>query len=216
MEPQDYVANILDAIAGYRIADCDRLIVEAQATLAPVTLIGEVFAPMLREAGDRWQSGQLSVVQEHMLSSAVRRQLGHSLDFHNRAAPAEPCLAFTTLSGERHEMGSLMLAVIGASLGVRSIYLGPDLPVSEVGRFCTNVRVAAVAVSVITKPQVNDADEQLQELRHTLPASIGIWLGGYSALHLEPGQVPDNCTLIPDLEDFERRLAALAQQGKAQ
>ena len=34
-EPKTYVADILAAIAGYRIADCDRLIVEAQATLAP-------------------------------------------------------------------------------------------------------------------------------------------------------------------------------------
>jgi methanogenic corrinoid protein MtbC1 len=214
--PQDYVADILAAIAGYRIAECDRLIIDAQAVLAPVTLIGEVFSPMLREAGDRWQSGLLSVVQEHMLSSAVRRQLGCALDVHNRSAPAEPCLAFTTLSGERHELGSLMLAVIGASMGVRSIYLGPDLPVSEVGRFCANVRVTAIAISIITRPQVIDVDEQLQELRHMLPDSIGIWLGGYSALHLEPGQIPDNCTLIPDLQDFERRLATLVQQGKTQ
>lgn len=215
-EPKTYVADILAAIAGYCIADCDRLIVEAQATLAPVTLIHEVYSPVLREAGNRWQSGQLSVVQEHMLSSAVRRQLGHALDLYNRANPARPCVAYTTLSGERHEMGSLMLAVIGASLGVRAIYLGPDLPVSEVGRFCANVQVAAVAISIITRPQVIDVDEQLQELRNLLPGSIDIWLGGYSALHLEPGQIPVNCTLIPDLADFQRRLAALAQQGKHQ
>lgn len=213
MEPQAYVAEILAATTGYRIADCDRLIVEAQAALAPVTLIREVYSPLLRKAGDLWQSGELSVVQEHLLSSAVRRQLGHALDLHNRSAPAGPCLAYTTLSGERHEMGSLMLAVIGASLGVRAIYLGPDLPVSEVARFCANVPVAAVAISIITRPQVIDVDEQLQELRHLLPESIDIWLGGYSALHLEPGQIPGKCTLIPDLPDFERHLAALVQQG---
>jgi methanogenic corrinoid protein MtbC1 len=215
-QPQAYVTGILAAITGYRIADCDRLIVEAQTTLAPVTLIHEVYAPVLREAGDRWQSGQLSVVQEHMLSSAVRRQLGCALDSCNRSNPAWPCLAYTTLSGERHEMGSLMLAVIGASMGVRAIYLGPDLPVSEVGRFCANVQVAAVAISIITRPQVIDVDEQLQELRSLLPEAIDIWLGGYSALHLEPGQIPGKCTLIPDLADFQRRLAALAQQGKHQ
>jgi methanogenic corrinoid protein MtbC1 len=213
-EPQTYVADILAAISGYRIADCDRLIVEAQAALAPATLIHEVYSPVLREAGARWQSGQLSVAQEHMLSSAVRRQLGHALDLYNRANPAGPCVAYTTLSGERHEMGSLMLAVVGASLGVRAIYLGPDLPVSEVGQFCANVRVAAVAISIITRPQVIDVDEQLQELCGLLPESIDIWLGGYSALHLEPGQVPAKCTLIVDLNDFEQRLTALAQQGE--
>lgn len=215
-EPTSYVADILVAITGYRIADCDRLLAEAQARLTPVSLIGEVYAPVLREAGDRWQSGELSVVQEHMLSSAVRRQLGHALDLHNRTTPAGPCVAYTTLSGERHEMGSLMLAVIGASLGVRAVYLGPDLPVAEVGRFCANAPVAAVAISIITRPQVIDVDEQLHELRGMLPEAVSIWLGGYSALHLEPGQIPDSCTLIPDLADFERRLAALAPQGKQQ
>jgi methanogenic corrinoid protein MtbC1 len=213
-QPQAYVTGILAAITGYRIADCDRLLAEAQARLAPVALIRDVYSPVLRAAGDRWQSGELSVVQEHMLSSAVRRQLGHALDSHNRATPAAPCVAYTTLSGERHEMGSLMLAVIGASLGVRAVYLGPDLPVSEVGRFCANVPVTAVAISIITRPQVIDVDEQLLELRAMLPPSIDIWLGGYSALHLDPGQIPDNCTLIPDLADFERRLAALAAQGR--
>jgi methanogenic corrinoid protein MtbC1 len=214
--PQAYVAGILAAIAEYRLADFERLIVEAQATLAPVALVHEVFAPVLREAGERWQSGQLSVVQEHMLSSAVRRQLGHALDLHNHANPARPCIAYTTLSGERHELGSLMLAVIGASLGVRAIYLGPDLPVGEVSRFCANVQVATVAISIITRPQVTDVDEQLHELRRQLPESIDIWLGGYSALHLEPGQIPGKCTLIPDLADFQRRLAALVPQGKHQ
>lgn len=213
-EPQAYVAGILAAIAGYRLADCDRLIAEAQAALDPVRLIREVFSPLMHEAGDRWENGTFSVVQEHMLTSAVRRRLGHALDSYNRSTPDTPCLAYTTLSGERHEVGSLMLAVIGASQGVRAFYLGPDLPVREVGLFCARVNVAAVAISIVTSPQVINVDEQLLELRGVLPATTGIWLGGYAVEHLGPGHIPPDCTLIPDLADFQQRLAALSRQGK--
>ena len=57
------------------------------------------------------------MVQEHLLTAAVRRQLAYALDIYNRAATG-PSLAFTTLSGERHEMGSLMLALIAATRGI--------------------------------------------------------------------------------------------------
>ncbi len=205
---------IIAAAAGYRIADCDRLTAEARERFAPPVLVREVFSPVLREAGDRWEQGLFSVVQEHMLSSAVRRQLTYALDFHNRFAPAEPCLAYTTLSGERHEMGSLMLALLGASLGVRALYLGPDLPVVEVGRFCAHVRVAAVAISIVTTPEVIDAGDQLQALRAALPETIGIWLGGQAASQLGPERMPADCVLIDDIADFERRIAVVRTRGQ--
>jgi hypothetical protein len=214
LQPAEYVARIIAAAADYGIADYDRLIAEARENLPPVILIREVFSPILHEAGDRWEKGRFSVVQEHMLTAAVRRQLAFALDLYNRVATG-PCLAFTTLSGERHELGSLMQAVIAASRGVRAIYLGPDLPVAEVGRFCGRVRVGAVAISIVTSPEVIDAPGQLRELRGVLPPSIEIWLGGQATAKIQPGQLPANAVIISDLADFERRLAGLPTQSDA-
>ncbi|MCK6371432.1 MAG: B12-binding domain-containing protein [Gammaproteobacteria bacterium] len=211
--PAQRVAAIIEAIEQYRIADCDRLVAEAREGLGPCVLVREVFGPVLREAGDRWEQGRFSVAQEHMLSNAVRRQLTYSLDEFNRLAPAEPCVAYTTLSGERHEMGSLMLAVLGASFGVRAMYLGPDLPVVEVGRFCNHVPVVAIAISIVTNPDVIDAADQLCALREALPVTTRIWLGGQAAGRLPTGQLPWDCTVITDIADFELRVTALRKQG---
>ena len=133
MKPAERIARILAAASEYRINDYERGLIEAREHLPPAQLVHQVLAPLLREAGDRWQSGELSIVQEHMLSSAVRRQLDYALDRHGAAATG-PAIAFTTLSGERHELGSLMLAVVTASRGFRSLYLGADLPVDDGGR----------------------------------------------------------------------------------
>lgn len=211
-EPGDYVTRIIAAAADYRIAEYDRLVAEARERMATAVLIRDVYSPVLREAGDRWEKGLFSVVQEHMLTSSVRRQLTWALDVHNQAA-AGPRLAFTTLSGERHELGSLMLAVLAASRGVRAIYLGPDLPVAEVGRFCGRVRVDAVAISIVTSPEVIDAAGQLRELRGVLPAQIPLWLGGQAAAQIPPAGLPGNCALVTDIAEFERRLAGLSQQS---
>lgn len=210
--PADCVSRILAAAAEYRIADCERLVAEAREGLPPEALVRDVFAPVLRAAGDRWERGEFSVVQEHLLTAAVRRQLGYVLDAQNRAATG-PCLAFTTLSGERHEMGSLMLAVLAASRGFNAVYLGPDLPCAEVGRFCGRVSVAVVAISMVTSPEVIDAGGQLRDLRAVLPAASQIWLGGQAAALLQPAQLPANSVLVPDLADFYARLAALPHRS---
>jgi methanogenic corrinoid protein MtbC1 len=213
-QPAEYVARIIAAAEEYRVADYDRLAAEARERLAPDALIRDVFSPVLHEAGDRWESGRFTVVQEHMLTSALRRQLAYALDHHNRAAFG-PSLAFTTLAGERHELGSLMLAVLAASRGFRALWLGPDLPVADIGRFCGRVAVGAVALSVVTSPEVIDAPRQLHELRQALPLEIAIWLGGRAAVQMGEQALPENTVLIADLADFERRLAGLGPRSAA-
>lgn len=210
-----FVTGMLTAAEQYRVADYDRLAIEARERLPTEVLVRDVFSVVLHEAGDRWEKGGFSVVQEHMLTSAVRRQLNALLDAHNRVATG-PALAFTTLSGERHELGSLMFAVLAASRGVRALWLGPDLPVGEVGRFCARVKVGAVAISLVTSPEVIDAVGQLRELRAVLPASIPLWLGGQAARRIVATDLPAGCSVVDDLGEFERRLVGLNKEGDPQ
>lgn len=202
------VAGILAATVAYRLDDCQQLLGAAVGALPPAALMRDVFGPVLREAGNRWHRGQLAIVQEHLLSAAIRRQLGQLVDAGNRTATG-PAIVFATLSGERHEMGTLMLAAVAASRGFRALDLGPDLPVAEVARLCQHVPVGAVAVSLVTHPDVIDAGRQLIELRQHVPAAVPLWLGGQAAGLLGPAQIPGGVRLVRDLDTFEACLADL-------
>ena len=208
LAPADYVARILAAAADWQIHEYDRLTIAVRECLPPMTMVREVYAPVLSEAGDRWERGEFSIVQEHMLTSTVRRQLHFALDEHNRRATG-PRVAFTTLSGERHELGSLMLAVLASSGGVNAVYLGPDLPAAEVGRFCGKVAVGAVAVSIVSRPEVIDARRQLGELRSMLPPTIELWIGGRAAALLKADDLPDRARVVTDLNEFNVLIAQL-------
>jgi methanogenic corrinoid protein MtbC1 len=213
-DSQQCVAGILAAAADYRLDDYHALLATAVAALEPRSLVRDICGPVLREAGNRWHRGELAIVQEHLLSATIKRCLGQLIESGNRKATG-PAVAFGTLSGERHEMGSLMFAVIAASHGIRAIDLGADLPVAEVGRFCHHVPVAAVAISIVTHPEVIDAARQLIELRRLVPADVPLWLGGQAAALLGPGQLPANTFHVRDLPEFETRLAAIVARRSA-
>jgi len=207
-EPDRLVAGLLAAAEDYDFADCDRLFAVAIAELDPLALLRDVTSPALREAGNRWHRGEWSVVQEHLLSGVVRRQLSAALDRHLSHSDG-PAILFTTLSGERHELGGLMGAFLAASRGYRSIFLGPDLPPGDICKFCARRPVAVLALSLVTQPDVNDARGQLEELRKGLPPATEIWVAGQAANLLARGQLPEGVVAIPDLPDFLDRLATL-------
>jgi MerR family transcriptional regulator, light-induced transcriptional regulator len=206
------VAGILAAAVEYRLEDYQQLLAEAVTTLEAGSLVRDVVGPVLREAGNRWHRGELSIAQEHLLSAAIRRRLGQLLDDGNRRATG-PTVVFATLSGERHEMGSLMLAAVATSRGFRAIDLGPDLPAPELGRVCRSLPVAALAISLVTHPDVIDAGRQLIELRRLLPVELPVWLGGQAANLLGPGKLPEHTRLVRDLSDFDACLAGLTARS---
>lgn len=206
-----WVSRVLDAAAAYDVAGCDNQLSAAAADLSPLEFVRDVVGPALREAGNRWHRGDFSVVQEHLVSGVIRRQLSYALD--RLAVSADgPRILFTTLGGERHEMGSLMTAVVAASTGCRCVYLGPDLPVAEVGRFCQHQPVDLVALSLVTQPEVNDAGAQLRQLRTALPRSIQVWIGGQAAVLLSPAELPAGVVPVRGLDDFLESLHGLREQ----
>lgn len=211
-DPARIVANVLAAAADYDIEACDREFAAAVGGLDPATLIRDVVSPLLREAGSRWHRGELAVVQEHMISGVVRRQLSYALDRY-LVNFSRPIVLFTTLSGERHEMGVLMCAVMAASQGIHCIYLGPDLPAAEIARLCTHREVDAVALSVVTQPDVIDAPTQLAELRALLPPAIAVWVSGPASAALRRMGLAAGVEILPDLDCFQQKLTALKSKS---
>jgi cobalamin-dependent methionine synthase I len=205
------MAGLLAAAEVYDFPACERLCALAVADLDPLVLVRDVVSPVLREAGNRWHRGEWSVVQERILSGVVKRQLSSALLGHLARADG-PSLVFATLSGERHELGGLMGAVVAASRGFRCIYLGPDLPATEIGLFCVRRPADVLAISLVTQPDVNDAFGQLLVLRQTIPAETEIWVAGQAAMILARETLPAGVVVIADLKDFLDRLAGLRKR----
>lgn len=206
---QSFAEQMLTAAENYRPDDCDQVLSMALALLPLSEVVNEVLTPVLLEVGQRWHEGNFSVAQERLVTSSVRKQVSGVVDTYNRIANG-PLVVLTTLTGERHELGILMCALLASSKGLRCQYLGPDLPAPDIAVFTERVGASAVALSLVSTENMAKSVEELHTLAHLLPPSVEIWVGGIATREIRIEQLPPRCRVLPDYPAFERQVEVLA------
>lgn len=189
---------LLLATKHYDLPSIDSQLSRFALLLPPGELIFNVVLPMLREIGTRWQAGTISPAQEHLLSGVIRGVLGTLLRSMPRLAPS-PRVVFATPSGERHELGLLCGAVLAAAAGHGVIYLGPDLPATEIG---DAVRDSGAKILVLAGTASEISESDVRVLRR-LADKVSIWVGGAMSEQLH-AVIGSNARAIASLEDLDR------------
>ena len=174
-------AALTAALQKYDATAIDQQISRLAAVLPPLELLRDVLMPVLAQVGDDWHRGPARIAHEHLMSSTMRNILGSFLRLYARPE-ASPRLLFATLSGERHEIGTLGAAMLAASSGLGVAYLGPDLPAREI---VESVRPAGAQVLVLglTATSAGKATErELRTIVRDLPKEVELWAGGRGAV----------------------------------
>ena len=109
-----------------------------------------------------------------------------------------------TPAGERHEFGLLLAALVAATRGWRVIYVGSDLPASEIAYAVRLTKSRYLALSVVN--QHPDAADELNALARQVPTSVRVWVGGGEAIQYREMLHQLNWILIRDLDDLDDRL----------
>ena len=208
---QGFVERAIDATMHSDPGTGEEVLTSAVALLPPTEVINAVIVPLVREVGERWHRGEVSIAQEHMVTDIVRR-LVISVSRGYLRSDNGPSLVLSTLSGERHELGILLCSWLAATRRYRTHYLGVDCPADEIARFALEVEARAVLVSLVMPENAVPALAQLDDLARRLSGRCEVWVGGFAARELAPGDVPAGCILLPGSSDFERRLDLMAAQ----
>jgi MerR family transcriptional regulator, light-induced transcriptional regulator len=170
----------------------------------------DVVAPLFRAVGDRWHRGELGIHHEH-LATAVALPLLSSLRSSTSPVAGAPVMVVGTLAGERHELGGLLVAVAGALVGWRVIYLGADLPLQALSDAAREKGADVVAVSVVGEGEAGQIERELRGLLDRLPVGTEILVGGGGAgRYLEasgPGALA-GVTVLTDLNALRDHLRA--------
>jgi DNA-binding transcriptional MerR regulator/methylmalonyl-CoA mutase cobalamin-binding subunit len=211
---QAYVERALDAALHSDPTGVEEILTSAIALLPPTEVVRTVISPLVREVGDRWHRGEMTIAQEHMVSDIVRR-LVISVSRGYLRSENGPCLVLATFPGERHELGLLMCSWLAASRRYFTHYLGIDCPAEEIARFALEVEARAVLISIVMPEQQVPAIEQLRELAERLRGRCEIWVGGLAARQIPAADIPPGCVLLPTSTDFEQRLELMAAQHHA-
>jgi MerR family transcriptional regulator, light-induced transcriptional regulator len=174
------------------------------ATLFPARpLINNLIAPVLAEIGERWAHKELGIAHEHIASNLLRNLLSSLFRLYPPTDQAET-IVLATPANERHEFGLLLTALVAATRGWRVVYLGSDLPASEIALAVRLTRSRFLALSLIADHL--DIEKELEAIANDLPAGTRVWVGGAEALSLRELIHRLDWILVRDLDDLDDRL----------
>jgi methanogenic corrinoid protein MtbC1 len=94
--------------------------------------VREIIFPFLDKIGILWQTGHIMPAQEHFVSNIIRQKLIVAIDgVAHPLQPAKKAVLFLP-EGEHHELGLLFLYYMLKRKGIKVIYLGANVPMSDV------------------------------------------------------------------------------------
>ena len=147
-------------------ANLDRLL----ATFTTQTVLRDVLVPYLRELGERWKRGEVSVGQEHFASHVLRgRLLGLARGWGRGSGPRA---VLACAPGELHDLGLLMFGIALASCGWKITYLGPDTPVATIADGFAGEPPKLVVVSATATRRLRAVEPELRELGGTVRLAL--------------------------------------------
>lgn len=173
-------AQILDALLSFDRGSAER-ITRRLVTVSFEVMLDEIYLPILHETGARWESGQVSVVQEHFVSAWCRERILVMARSLEPGAPTAPEAICATPEGEHHEFGLLGAAFRLASRGYRLLYLGTNVPTDQLLALVKERQPALVALSIVLEREDLDIVAYGEQILAQLGPGGRVLIGGRAA-----------------------------------
>lgn len=202
----DYQQRMLNAVVRFDDRALEGSYNEA-LSLYPIDMVtSQLILPLLRQLGERWQSAEGSVAEEHFFGAYLRNKLGAR--FHHEASRASgPTLVAACLPGEHHEVGLLLVCLSVMAHGYRIVLLGGNTPLDELPIPVERSGAVAVLLSGAIDPNPDVLEKKLPQLVQRL--NVPVYVGGPTALrHHDAIQQAGAIALGTDIQQALARITA--------
>lgn len=115
--------------------------------------IEEIIYPLLIRIGLMWTVSKLNPSQEHFASQMIRQKLFTAIDKLPMANSKERYILFLP-DNEDHEIGLLYAYYLIKQAGHMCIYLGPSVPLEDVGECCKNAEATSLLCAFTIQRQL--------------------------------------------------------------
>lgn len=181
---EDYVHKCYASVLAFDAHALEAHFENAIVELGTEFFIDRLLNPLLTMIGDRWRSGELRPVHEHM-ASAIVRSLTYILRNNAPCAADAPRMIVTTPINQLHELGALLAGIIAELKGWKVTYLGANLPAEEIAAAVRYTSAAAVTISISYKTDDALIVKELRRLRKLIGNQVALVVGGREAGHYE-------------------------------
>lgn len=174
-------------------------------SLSTRDFIVNICAPLAYHMGEGWSSGDIPTYIEHALSEQLHAVL--AINENRYFTPDAPTAILCTLSSENHTLGLKMANALMMDNGCRTVYLGANLPTSEIADAARDLETDFIGISLSRSTAPKIITQHIDILANMVPSKSRIILGGSGSAFLK--KIPDNCTIISDLAELPQLLKSM-------
>jgi methanogenic corrinoid protein MtbC1 len=171
------IAHCVELMRRFDGRALDRELSSGLAALGALRFMERRIAPLLLDVGERWCSGDLGVRHEHFASERIQHFLVRHRQPLSDAATGPVCVCATP-AGEQHTLGLQMAAYTLALNNVRVVYLGANLPASELASAIEQHAARGALLSAARGTPREALHEHCQQLRDAVGSELTILVGG--------------------------------------
>ena len=168
--PADLAAALWSALDSFDDAGAQAAFDRLVATFSTETVAETAIPPYLRTLGERWRDGDASVAQEHFATGLLRARLLGLARGWDRGGGPRALLACP--SGERHDLGLIILGLALRDRGWRVTFLGPDTPIKTLAAAADQLAPDVVVLSSLTREPLVAAAAQIARMASTRPVLL--------------------------------------------
>jgi methanogenic corrinoid protein MtbC1 len=136
--------------------------------------------PFQEHIGQLWHDGQLGIAQEHYASNQIKQKIFSAMN-QLRMVEEGPRVVVACPSQEWHEISAMTAAYVCAARGCRVHYLGANLPIPELAKFCEQIRPTYALLSMTDDRSLDEIKTIIRELVTEVCPVVPVGVGGYCA-----------------------------------
>jgi methanogenic corrinoid protein MtbC1 len=137
-----------------------------------------VLLPAQTEVGRLWHLNEVSVAEEHLLTSTTQRLMSVLAHRALRKPDRGHTVIAASVAGNAHDMGIRTIAYLMEFEGWRTIFLGADMPRSELPAAIKFYSADVVLLSIALSTQLRTLKRTVNEIREICGSDVKIMLGG--------------------------------------
>jgi|SoiMethySBSTD1v2_1073268.scaffolds.fasta_scaffold104583_3 MerR family transcriptional regulator, light-induced transcriptional regulator len=167
---EELASGLAAALDGFDAAGAHAALDRLLGTVSVEFALTDVLIPYLRELGERWAVGEVTVAQEHFASNLVRgRLLGLAADW---GAGGASTAVLACLPGERHDLGLIFLGILMARRGWQVTFLGAETPFDTLHHAAATLRPNLVVLATVDQTLFHQHADAIATLAASTPVAV--------------------------------------------
>jgi DNA-binding transcriptional MerR regulator/methylmalonyl-CoA mutase cobalamin-binding subunit len=175
--PPPEIAAIIDLLLQHDVESFRNALLQALMKQGLLRFVTETVTGLNHWIGEAWLAGRIAVFDEHLYSEHIQNILRNAI-IAQPGRGSGPRVLLTSLPGEKHRIGLLMVEAVLTAEGAACVALGTETPIIDIKNAVPAYRVDVAALSFSSAITQTAALAGLAELRTLLPASVEVWGGG--------------------------------------